>query len=209
MIGQNTPTDRGQAFTLESIFASLLLLAAVLFVLQTTALTPLTGSTSNAQIQQQQSEIAEGVLESAISRGYLKDAALHWDTNNRTWAGLDGNEETYSTPSNMELAFGEQLEQSFLQWGVAVNVDVQYRAPDGTTDQIRTKEMVDMGAPSTNSITAQRTIILYDQDRLRDAQGDETGQTLSDNSSRFYARDVRSGSDVYNIVTIKVEAWRI
>lgn len=209
MNGQDTSTDRGQAFTLESIFASLLLLAAVLFVLETTALTPLTGSTSNAQIQKQQSAIAEGVLESAIDRGYLKDAALHWDPNNETWAGLDSNEETYATPSEMQLAFGEQLEQSFLQWGVAVNVEVQYRAPDGATDQIVTREMVDMGAPSTNSITSQRTIILYDQDRLRDAQGNETGQTLSGTSSRFYAQDVKSGSDVYNIVTIKVEAWRI
>lgn len=217
-----TEADRGQAFTLEALFASLMLLAAVLFALQTTAVTPLTGSTSNSQIQNQQSAIAEGVLASAAEQGYLKDVALYYDTDMNRWHGTDHNGDTHSSPGDLwdeetkeGLRFGKELEEAFIEWGVAVNVNVHYyEQPNVFEDRrVYTEELVDMGTPSPNSVSAQRTVVLYEDDYLRNEDGSQSDTTLGeaddDVEQDFYAPDTSLNSDVYNTAIIEVEVWRI
>ena len=68
--------DRGQAYTLEAIIASVLLISSLVFALQVTVVTPLSASTSNQHIENQQRASAAGVLTAAQETGALKDAVL-------------------------------------------------------------------------------------------------------------------------------------
>lgn len=239
---QTLTERRGQAFTMEAVFAAILLLAAVLFALQTTAITPLTGSTTSQQVQNQQSAVAEGVLASAAEQGMLKEAALHYDIEADNWHGLGPGESAYATtdsdhdrgpPEALRLA--NRLDRAYSD-GVATNVNMHYfTAPTdrGQGDQHhKTETLVDMGTPSSNAVTATRTIVLYTDDVPLEADGDPyedaTGSQITledvhdDASLDFYAEyvaqdsaggisksPINEGSPVYNVVTVEVVVWRI
>lgn len=201
-------SSRGQAFTLEAIFAAILILSAAVFALQVTAVTPLTSSTSSQQIQNQQAAVANGFLDAAEERGELRENALFWNETSRRWhnTGAPG---TYV--SGPPTSFGEHINDSFLSWGVAVNVHVEYYTPpDNSSRRIsKDEQLVDMGAPSENAVTSERTVILYDDDVLRDENGDKTAKTLNAHSDSFYAPDASPSTEIYNVVTFRVTVWRI
>jgi len=54
----------------------MLLLASVLFALQVTAVTPLTGSTSSQHIENQQASLAEGLLATQVENGSIVPTIL-------------------------------------------------------------------------------------------------------------------------------------
>lgn len=67
---------RGQAHTLEAFAAALLLISGLIFALQATAVTPLSASTSNQHIQNQQQLIASDILTTSAENETLQDALL-------------------------------------------------------------------------------------------------------------------------------------
>ena len=72
-------TVRGQIYTLEAVIAAVLLVSSLVFALQVTAVTPLSASTSNQHIENQQRASASGVLTAAEEAGILQDAVLFWN----------------------------------------------------------------------------------------------------------------------------------
>jgi len=63
-----TTDDRAQAHTLEAFAAAILLVAALTFALQATAVTPLSASTSNQHIENQQRAVATDLLATSAER---------------------------------------------------------------------------------------------------------------------------------------------
>jgi len=197
----SNPSDRGQAHTLEGIIAGFLVLSAIAFALQVTAVTPLSASTSSQHIQNQQRAAAAGVLASAAESGALERSVLYWNESGPRFHDGTIRHGYVSTPPT---EFGQLLDATFERRGIAYNVQVSYSVAGGN---YRHTEMVHQGVPSDSAVRASRTLTLTDDDRLLDADGTPSDTTVA-NSTSFYAPDVGDGG-LYNVVRVEVIVWRI
>lgn len=185
----------------------LLLFASVLFAMQVTAVTPLSASTANQHIENQQQAVADGVFTQSQVEQEFKPTLLHWDEGNATFHGT---ERGFYTDGSPPTWLGEQLDGEFRDRGLAYNLRVTYLDAEGDRS---TKRIVHSGEPSDHAVSATRIVTLYDGDVLYDANGDPTGPTLdevaNDGTVRFYAPDLDAANPVYNVVEIEVIAWRM
>jgi len=193
--------DRGQSYTLESIAAGVLVLSAVVFAIQATAVTPLSVSTASQHVENQQREVADTLLAQAATNGTLRSAVLYWNPDNRTFVNATAEGYLGRTPDNV---FGNQLSRVFADSDVAINVYVGYDTPSGPKRQT----MVYQGTPSDNAVSASRPVVLMDEDELRGPYANETlnGTNATD---AFYAPDVAPNGSVYNVAEVRIVAWRI
>ena len=193
--------DRGQAYTLEAIIAAVLLISSLVFALQVTAVTPLSASTSNQHIENQQRASAAGVLTAAQEAGALKDAVLFWNDSQGKFHGADRTFYTNIYPPN---EFGNITERAFEGRGLAVNVLVY---PDANADPSR---MVYRGEPSDNAVSASRTVTIYEDDVLTGtmAPDDTVNASAAANFTEVAPPDANS-NDVYNVVRVEVVVWRM
>jgi len=201
--------ERGQALTLEAITAGLILLSAIGFALQMTAVTPLSASTSSQHLENQLGAEAEGVLASGAESGALEEAVLYW--NSSTDQFHDTALESYYTSGPPPNEFGDELERTFGDRNIAFNVIVRYQ--NRTTSGELTREttlMVRQGRPSDNAESASRTIVLDDEAKIVE-EDFSSGPKI--NASNVYIPDASpdGGSDqpAYNVVRIEVIVWRI
>lgn len=196
--------DRGQAYTLEAFIAALLLVSSLTFALQVTAVTPLSASTANQHIENQQRSSAAGVLAAGHESGALREAVLYWNATGEEFH--DATRIDYYTNTYPDIPFGDVLNRSFGGRGLAVNVLVYAEG------ESRPQRMVYHGEPSDNAASASRTVTLYDDDRIRLANrshGDNLSQVESSSDRDFYADDAHAGSIVYNVVRVEVIVWRM
>ena len=192
----------GQAYTLEAIIAAVLLISSLVFALQVTAVTPLSASTSNQHIENQQRASAAGVLTAAQEAGALKDAVLFWNDSQGKFHGADGF--TFYTNTYPPNEFGSILERAFEGRGLAVNVLLYH---DANADPSR---MVYRGEPSDNAVSASRTVTIYDDDELTGTTAPDPTVTASAAASfaEVVPADANS-NDVYNVVRLEVVVWRM
>ena len=209
--------DRGQAHTLEAFAAAILLVAGLTFALQATAVTPLSASTSNQHIENQQRAVATDLLTTSAENGDLEAAILHWDPENRTFASsppeVDG--EGYPRadgPNGFDAAlggFGEALNRTFVDRRIAVNVELRHYNTSARRER-KTTSLVDMGTPSDNAVSATRTVALADDANLT-APGYEgaTLRAVADDPDReFYATETASGP-LFAHVEVRIVVWRM
>ena len=195
--------DRGQAHAVEGLAAAGILLVSVIFALQVTAVTPLTGSTSSEHIENQQGAVADGVLEAAASNSSLKPSVLFWNGSLSEYHGADylGAYTTGGPPTE----FGRMLNETFRDRGIAFNVNLYYIDRNGKRRQLR---MVNFGEPSTHALAGRHLVTLYDADRLYDEDG-RTAIAIQNSSISFFAPDISSGSRIYNVIVVEVVVWRM
>ena len=193
--------DRAQAHTLEAITASLILISSLVFALQVTAVTPLTGSTSSQHIENQQAAAAEGVLASAAERGTLKPTLLYWNESADNWQGASNDGYADGPP---ETAFGDTLESMFLDRGIVFDLTIYYVDDDGDR---RREPIVDLGEPSDHASTARRTVTLADDDPLREFDGSASDTTLSNAS--YLVPDADPDQALYSVVEVELVVWRM
>jgi hypothetical protein len=221
---------RGQAHTLDAVLGGLILLGGLLFALQVTAVTPLSASTSNQYIENQQSGTVRGVLATADETNgseidsALKRSVLFWgdeDTNGiREFHCTEGDDVYFtkdpdlgscslSDPAYSDVyppnEFGMMLHEAFGP-GTAVNVRLQYRTPAGDTE---TQWMVYEGAPSDNAVRVTTLVTLHDDDVVYDSKGRRTSNTVTSGAANFYAPDAYSSADLFNVIKLEVTVWRI
>ncbi len=194
--------DRGQSYTLESIAAGVVVLSAVIFAIQATAVTPLSVSTASQHVENQQREVADSLLAQAARNGTLRSAVLYWNPDNRTFVNATAEGYLGRPPDN---AFGNQLQRVFADSEVAVNVYVGYDTPNG----LKRRTMVYQGTPSDNAVSASQSVVLMDEDALRGPYGGRTLNGTGPTADAFYAPDVAPNGSVYNVVEVRIVAWRI
>lgn len=203
MTTKTIETDRGQAHTVEAFIAALLLISGLLFAMQATAVTPLSASTSNQHIENQQRAVAHDLLSTAAEDGTLAETVRYWNTSdgggfhNSSAAG-------YYTSANSETAFLEALNRTLDSQRIAYNVRVRAHNTSGNEPRVRTQRLVHMGQPSDNAVTASRTVTVYDTDRLTG----EDDCRLVDCSS-FYAPNADADSQLYNRLEVRITTWRM
>lgn len=195
--------ERGQAFTLEGFIAALLVLSSVLFVLNVTAVTPLSASASNQHIENQQSAMATSLLDVAAANDSMEPTLLAWDD---ALGGFhDASANGYYLTCGFDTAFGVLLTQTFETNGVACNVNLRYVTASG---DLRAERLVYVGEPTDNAVRATSFVTLYDDDLLRTANGTHTSVTLT-NASTFYAPDAAPNDRLYNVIEVEVIVWRL
>ncbi|RAW45735.1 hypothetical protein DQW50_07485 [Halorubrum sp. 48-1-W] len=208
--------DRGQAHTLEAFVAAMLLVAGLTFALQATAVTPLSASTSNQHIENQQRAAATDLLETSAANGDLREAVLDWHPGNATTdpPGFDprSEERTYYSEGGPPNAFGDALDRAFLERRIAFNVHVYYHVDSTGYDDapVKRQDMVYMGTPSDNAVTARRTVTVSNDTTLS-ASGFEDrtlSAVASDPDEAFYAPPVDDGP-TYNHLEVRITTWRM
>jgi hypothetical protein len=203
-------TVRGQAHTLEAFVAGLLVLSGITFALGTTAVTPLSASTSNQHVGNQERAAAVGVLEATEADGSLAEAVVYWnstpdDDGNGEFYGANNSDGTgYATgPPN---AFGRVLNETFGERRAAFNVVV---VSFDRTDDRNVTSMVRMGSPSDDAVTASRRVVLYDDTSLSSPEAGTVSAAAADANRTFYASDVDPGNRLFNVVEVRITVWRI
>lgn len=220
---------RGQAFTLEAIVGGFVLVAALVFAVQVTAVTPLSASTSNQFIETQQAGTARGVLsaageESGVRDSALKRAVLFWgdedsDGNREFHCANSGRAYFTGDPdlSTCNLALGDpfsdrippnELGSKFglaYSDGVAYNIVLSFRTTSG---DIKTQRLVFQGSPSDNAVQVTSLVTLYNNDELYTSEGVRSGTDIDSGAAAFYAPDAH-GSGLYNVIKVEVTVWRI
>ncbi|MFO8115195.1 MAG: hypothetical protein R6U01_07515 [Halorubrum sp.] len=199
------PTDdRAQAHTLEAFAAAILIVAGLTFALQATAVTPLSASTSNQHLENQQRAVANDLLETSAANGDLEAALLRWDPDRETFT--DSRSPRYFTGGGPPNGFGAALNESFGDRRIAFNVHIRH-GPDNAAETT----LVSMGAPSDNAVTATRTVVVTDDANLT-APGHEntTLRALSDGTAdgEFYATDAAPGA-VYDRLEVRIVVWQL
>lgn len=196
----NRSSPRGQAYTLEAIIAGMLVISALIFALQVTAVTPLSASTSSQHIENQQKATAEGVLAAAQEDGNLKDGLLFW--NNTAGAYYDAERRMFYTNTYPDNEFGAILDRSFAGRGLAVNVAI-YPEDGG-----RPLYMVNRGTPSDNAVTASTSVTIYSDDNLTAPGFDDVTVEEADT---FHDRipESEGPGTVHNVVRVEVTVWRM
>ena len=204
---QSTDADRGQAHTVEAFIAALLLVSGLLFAMQATAVTPLSASTSNQHIENQQRALTGDLLSTAAEDGSLQEAVLYW--NSSRGAFQDSPEQGYYTDSGSQTAFLSALNETLAERRIAYNVRLRVHNTTGTPSR-RTVSMVEMGRPSDNAVTASRTIILSDSATLTGSDPQSLSTVAGDPDAAFYAPDADPDNDLlYNRVEVRVTTWRM
>ena len=182
--------------------AALLVVGGVLFALGATAVTPLSASTSNQHIQNQQLAVANDLLATADANGTLREAVVHWNVSEGRFYGTG--DDGYYTTGGPPTAFGRALNETFRDQRVAFNVYVVYW--QGTTR--KEVPMTYMGAPSDNAVRASRTVTLYNDTALT-APGASVNVSEAGTNGSFYAPDIARGNELYNVVEVRITAWRM
>lgn len=197
-------SDRAQAFTIESVAATLLLVGTVIFLTQSAVVGPLTTSTSSQQLTEQQRGVAAGMLDAAVADGLVVPTLVYWDDLNETFHGAP--DEGYYVGRAPSTAFGALLNETFDEREVAYNVNV-YSVDE--TGEPRRRPLVEQGSPSDDAVQVSRLVTLYDDDVLRDRTGAATNVTLASVADDFYLSDTQPGSAVYNVVRVEVTVWPV
>lgn len=182
-----------------------------MFALQVTAVTPLTASTSSQHIENQQRSVISGVLADGAENGTLRPTLLFVNNSTGHFHAVD--DDGRYAAGGPPTPFGASLNRTFLDRGIAFNLNLHYAV---TTGDRRTRRVVYAGQPSDNAVSATRTVTLYDDDVLYDPDPPggavPTANTLTEVNAAandsFYAPDAHAGP-LYNVVVVEVVVWRM
>lgn len=201
-------SDRGQVHTLEAVTAVFIMFGGVVFALQVTAVTPLTASTASQHIENQQQGIAAGLLDAAAENGTLQSTLLYWnDTGSKFHRSNDDGEYTSGAPPTV---FGAQLNETFLEQGIAFDMSIHYVTRTGSDSLARKSvQVVNLGVPSDNAVSASRTVTIYDDDVVFDASESATATAVTSANPLNIKEDHAPNSPIWNVFEVEVTLWRM
>ncbi|MFB6269509.1 MAG: hypothetical protein ABEH83_06170 [Halobacterium sp.] len=209
---------RGQAHTLEGVAGALVVVVAVAFTLQATAVTPLTASTASQHIETQHERAASGLLEVERANGNLSMALRYWNNSSGSFQNADPDGYYVGQPASPAVArntsrppnvsFFRALEETFGgDQAVVYNVNAYYVDAFG---ERRLRRVVYNGQPSADAVAATRLITVYDDQNVTTLSGGElvvssTGPRLE--NATYFPADV--DGHAYSVVEIEVVVWRM
>jgi hypothetical protein len=191
--------DKGQMHTIEGVMAALIMLLVLVLVVKSTAITPLSSSTTNKHVQLELMNMGNDLLSSLdytanpndIST--LKVSVLDWDGDEYIWSG-----QVYRSTNGTRILDNDltrDLNFTFTSYGVAYDVEVIYL--DGNNTAIE-KPMIWNGDASDNSITVTKVIALHNSDVNAYPAFKNTG-----------IPDIDQKTDFYNMVNVRLTLWRM
>lgn len=205
-------TDRGQAYTLEGVISSLLLLTAVLFALQSVIITPTTSGTVDADVRGELRQQANDILVlTAQNESFgLSELSRYWHQSQLTFFNATNPRIGYGS-DHPPRHFGQMLEQTFSERSRLYNVYLLYQPATETGDTLRTP-VVYQGQPSESAVVSSYTVTLYDNQTLTSptASSVELWQydtNATDGDDGYYPIPNAIDGPVYNVVEVRVIVW--
>lgn len=187
--------DRGQIHTLEGFTAAFIVLFALLFTMQAISITPTSSSTASQEVEQHNYKMAGDILDASKANGDLRRAILNWDNESQEFSGSVPGVVYYGGISNRTPGgFGDALD-ILREQGIAYNVEVVCR--DNSVSLARN------GEPSLNAVTARTSVQLFDHNEL--SGGTELGEVEEILGG---CENVNEDSELYNVVEVRLVAWR-
>lgn len=199
------PAARGQAYTLEGVVAAGLLIGALVIVTQSAALTPLSASNTDYQIQYQQQLHATDILDTSKENGALREALLYYDADNSTFIGSPETQTHYTAPPT-DTRFGQTLTDVFINRQTAVNVNIHWIDTTGAENTVR---YLDMGEPSDSAITATQSIVLTKDDHVAAPAETTLGDIARDENLEYAVSEGIQTDYMYRTLKVEITVWRI
>lgn len=198
---------RAQVYTLEGFAAAFIIVLALIFSLQAIGITPTSSSTASQAIELHNYRMTDDVLSQSKANGELKAALLYWNgtrgefgeslVERGHYAGRLGNTVPDATENDAGTGNLNETLQSLHRRGIAHNIHLFC---DGDRHRF-----VYNGQPSENSVTASVTVQMYDQDNVTLTGGGEKKLSNVD----YVCDDVHGDTDLYNVVEVRITAWRM
>jgi len=204
-------TVRGQAYTLEGVIGSLVILSAVLFAMQSVALTPSTGGSVDVSERQELRNQATDilVLSSQDENFSLSTMVRYWNERTRTFHGGLTPRLGYGS-RHPPGAMGEMLNETFANRSRKYNLEVRY-LPKDPTNPANSTAIVFQGTPDENAVVAKRTVTLFDNQTLTapgasDVELWQYGTSINDQDGYYPVPNAVEGP-VYNVVEVRLIVW--
>jgi hypothetical protein len=209
---RGTDTDeRGQAFTLEGVIGSIIILTAVVFALQSVVITPTTGGTVNPEVRAQlQSEASDILVTVGQNRSFgLRGQVRYWSQEEQRWGGAINREVGYGS-EQPPGQFGRLLNETFTQRGRTYNVVLKYRT--NKSNETGEVPLVFRGEPSDNAVTATYRVTLYDNMTLTAPNSTRVeiwryDTNLTNNERGYYPIPNAVDGPIYNVVEVRLTVW--
>jgi hypothetical protein len=204
-------SDRAQLYTIEGVIGALVILSAVVFAMQSVAVSPTSsgdvGPTERTDLRHQANDVLS--IASQNDTFDLNRLVRYWSQSKQTFYG----------GLNPRLGYGERrppgaighlLNETFTTRSRSYNLVMRYRASNGsgtlTTPIVRT------GPPAENAVIATRTVTLYDSQTLTSpgAGGVELRQYDTDpydGDDGYYPVPDAMDGPLYNVVEVRLIVW--
>ncbi len=194
----------GQMHTIEGLLAAMVMIVVLIFIIKSTAVTPLSSSTTNKHVQLELMNMGNDLL---ASLDYNKDsdsygiasplnyAILSWNGDLYVWDGKQFNDiDNPFSPTPLDPGFTKALNNTFSQHGIAYDVEVVYL---NNTNNVIARKMIWNGDPSDNSVTVSRMMVIHDDDMAGLA------------TIRGVVPDADESTYFYNLVDVRLTLWRM
>jgi hypothetical protein len=203
----DSDSDRGQAFTLEAVIGGMLVLTAVLFAVQSAVITPSsTGGIDTDTRDQLADESRDVMLVTAEdSPKNLSYWVRYWNNSSieRTFSGGVRAEIGYGNQP-IPGAFGERLRDTLRDNGYHYNVVMVYREKSGGQEKM---VMAYRGTPSSEAVTTEYPVTLYDSDTLTGEQSGNVTLAEAGGGKYYPVPDIAPNSPIYNVVEVRITVW--
>ena len=191
-------TDRGQAWTFDALLMLALMVAGIVYATQ---LLPVHDSRAvvtdfaEAQLEQDASDL----LAVSAATTDLLNATVYWNDSAGNWVHADSSGVYTRVPPGhpLEVPFSSVFDRR----AIGNNVEVEYRTLVGESSVHR---MVYQGTPGAHGVSVASTVVIYDDTHLVN----QDDNTTVENTTSFYAPDVFPDSRKYNVVRVRIVAWR-
>lgn len=208
--------DRGQAFTLESMIAALLLVTAVLFALQSVVITSDSAGSLDRDVQSEVQQEASDALVTAANHGELSRLVRYWDlSEGDTFADAPDDSNDYVDSDDAQASgyeaetvpiqqLGETLNHTIKE-GNQYNMVLAYQGNDSAYTR-ETQRLVFQGSPGSDVVETSYTVTLTDDQLVTGPDGGSTTLADADASGDAPIPDAHPGP-LYNVVEVRVIVW--
>lgn len=196
---QRKDSDRGQAWTFDALLMLALMVGGIIYATQ---LLPTHDNRAVAEdlVEAQLEQDVSDLLAVATATGDLRSATVYWDDTNGRWVD-SGSAGVYTrAPPGHPLDI--PLSSIFDTNAIGYNIEIVYQTVDGESDVHR---MYYQGTPGAHGISVSSTIVLYDDTSL----SSPSSQVPLVDTSNFYAPDVFQDSPKYNVIQVRIIAWKL
>lgn len=194
-------------YTLEGFAAAFIIVLALIFSLQSIGITPTSSSTASQAIELHNYRMTDDILSQSKANGELKAALLYWNGTRGAfgesievrgyYAGRLGNTVPDATQNDAGTGNLNETLQSLHRRGITHNIHL-------FCDGQRHRFLYN-GQPSENAVTTSVTLQMYDQDNVTLTNG--TTRKLSEVD--YLCDDANEETDLYNVVEVRITAWRM
>lgn len=192
-------SDRGQAWTFDALLMLALMVGGIIYATQ---LLPVHDSrtVANDFVEAQLEQDASDLLAVATATGDLPNATVYWNDSAGHWVDADPSGMYTRVPPGHPLE--EPLTSVFDRNAIGYNVEVIYQTEAGESAVHR---MVYQGTPGAHGISVSTSVVVYDDTHLTN----QDGSTTLENTTNFYAPDIFPESRKYNVLHVRIIAWKV